>query len=152
MKEYLIIKGMKFIKGKLIKVTLIDDPEYKPQRKSDHKILKDVDSDGTGTVTLDIVPKIVTAPADNATVGGGAEIGDRRATLHVSHIRLGRDSRQVPRDPYRVHLDAGAYSPFPSPAVEIRGSGVGSGRRGVSWPSAFRDGVYCDGIVFLITD
>lgn len=33
-----------------------------------HKVLADVNSDGTGNVTLDIWPHIRTAPADNATV------------------------------------------------------------------------------------
>lgn len=33
-----------------------------------HKNLSDVDSDGSGQVTLDLAPKIITAPADNATV------------------------------------------------------------------------------------
>lgn len=33
-----------------------------------HKVLTQVDSDGTGEATLDIWPNIVTAPADNATV------------------------------------------------------------------------------------
>lgn len=33
-----------------------------------HKVLTQVDSDGTGEATLDIWPNIVTSPADNATV------------------------------------------------------------------------------------
>ena len=33
-----------------------------------HKVLADVNSNGSGEVTVDIAPKIVTAPADNATV------------------------------------------------------------------------------------
>lgn len=33
-----------------------------------HRVLKDVTSDGSGNATLDIAPKIVTAPADNAAI------------------------------------------------------------------------------------
>jgi len=33
-----------------------------------HKVLADVNSNGSGEVTLDLAPKIVTAPADNTTV------------------------------------------------------------------------------------
>ena len=33
-----------------------------------HKVLADVNSNGSGEVTIDLAPKIVTAPADNATV------------------------------------------------------------------------------------
>jgi hypothetical protein len=33
-----------------------------------HKILKDVDSNGSGEATLELAPKIITAPADNASI------------------------------------------------------------------------------------
>ena len=53
-----------------------------------HKVLVDADSDGTGLTTLTIAPKILTAPADSATVVVSNAKGLFRLTSNTNPVTI----------------------------------------------------------------